>query len=76
MRIVEPRSPDELAHVATLFAEYARSLDVDLSFQDFAAELATLPGAYAPPRGRILLALDGAAAAGCVAVRPIQASAR
>ena len=50
----------------------SRSLDVDLSFQDFAAELATLPGAYAPPRGRILLALDGAAAAGCVAVRPIQ----
>jgi GNAT superfamily N-acetyltransferase len=72
VRVVGAGSRDELARAATLFAEYARSLDVDLSFQDFDNELATLPGAYAPPGGRILLALVGTAAAGCVALRPLE----
>lgn len=71
MRIVEASSPDELATAATLFAEYARGLGVDLSFQDFDTELGNLPGAYAPPDGRLLLALDGSSPAGCVALRPL-----
>ena len=60
-----------LDEVRLLFEEYAVSLAIDLSFQDFARELSTLPGAYAPPRGILLLALIDGAAAGCVAVRPI-----
>jgi ribosomal protein S18 acetylase RimI-like enzyme len=72
VKIVEARSPEEIAAAAELFAEYAQALDVDLSFQGFETELATLPGAYAPPAGRILLALDGAATAGCVALRPLE----
>ena len=54
-----------------LFREYQESLGIDLSFQDFETELAELPGEYAPPRGRLLLALNQGAAVGCVAMRPI-----
>jgi ribosomal protein S18 acetylase RimI-like enzyme len=63
--------PDEIAIVRELFLEYMDSLGIDLSFQDVAAELAQLPGKYAPPRGAILIARDGAGSAqGCVALRP------
>jgi GNAT superfamily N-acetyltransferase len=54
-----------------LFEEYAAWIGLDLSFQGFAAELASLPGPYVPPRGRLLLALAGGEAAGCVALRPL-----
>ncbi len=60
--------------MAELFRAYAASLDVDLAYQDFAAELAGLPGKYAPPRGVLLLARDAARRpAGCVALRPMGA---
>jgi putative acetyltransferase len=54
-----------------LFEEYAASLGVDLCFQDFARELETLPGDYAPPAGRLMLARDDGKAAACIALRPI-----
>ena len=54
-----------------LFVEYAESLGVDLSYQGFDAELATLPGDYAAPRGRLLLARVDERAAGCVALRAL-----
>lgn len=69
---IEPVVPGpSLADVRLLLEEYAASLGVDLEFQGFQAELAALPGAYAPPGGRLLLARVGGQAAGCVAVRPL-----
>jgi ribosomal protein S18 acetylase RimI-like enzyme len=62
-------SADEIEAARSLFREYADGLDIDLSFQNFDEELVTLPGAYAPQDGRLLLAWDGAEAAGCVALR-------
>ena len=56
----------------TLFRAYAASLPIDLAYQGFAIELATLPGAYAAPAGVLLLARDRSGAAiGCVALRPL-----
>ena len=67
------RARDQNLDVAReLFREYAASLGLDLEFQGFSEELATLPGSYAPPRGRLLLAWEGEEAAGCVALRPIE----
>jgi ribosomal protein S18 acetylase RimI-like enzyme len=67
-------SPDDIVIVRALFQEYARELAVDLCFQGFAAECASLPGAYAPPRGRLLLAEVAGQDVGCVALRPLDGS--
>src|SRR5713226_5055214 len=64
--------PRDLNEMRNLFREYAGSLSVDLSFQDFEAELAGLPGKYKPPKGRLLLAWSGTEAVGCVALRPLE----
>ena len=69
MEIIDAQTAEQIADVRALFREYERFLDVDLCFQGFEDELATLPGKYAPPDGRLLLATDGGQAAGCVALR-------
>jgi ribosomal protein S18 acetylase RimI-like enzyme len=56
-----------------LFVEYAATLGIDLEFQGFGAELAGLPGEYAPPAGRLLLAGHGELVAGCAALRRLDA---
>jgi GNAT superfamily N-acetyltransferase len=63
---------DEVALVAALFREYGDSLGIDLSFQGFDDELARLPGEYAPPRGALLLAVEGNEPAGCAGIRPLE----
>ena len=65
-------SAADLATVRQLFAEYASSLETDLSFQDFDTELASLPGAYVPPWGALLVAEVAGQLVGCVALRPLE----
>lgn len=72
MTIVQAEYPASLPLVRALFEEYAGSLGIDLGFQDFAGELETLPGSYAPPTGRLLLGFEGTEAAGCVALRRLE----
>jgi ribosomal protein S18 acetylase RimI-like enzyme len=62
--------PDEIPAVRGLLQEYAAGLGIDLCFQHFDAELAGLPGAYAPPAGRLLVADADGELVGCVALRP------
>jgi ribosomal protein S18 acetylase RimI-like enzyme len=71
--LLEADAPAWTATVRGLFREYAQWLDVDLCFQGFEAELAGLPGAYAPARGgALLLARCADEAAGCVALRALE----
>ena len=69
--LVEARAAAEIAACRELFVEYQRALGVSLCFQGFDQELAGLPGDYAPPRGRLYLALAGGKPAGCIALRPL-----
>ena len=62
----------DVAIAKTLFAEYAASLGIDLTFQAFDAELAGLPGAYLPPAGTLFLAEQTGEVVGCVALRPLE----
>jgi ribosomal protein S18 acetylase RimI-like enzyme len=70
LEIRQVRDDADLVHARSLFLEYAQSLPFRLEFQDFDREVTSLPGEYAPPRGRLLLAFVRSAAAGCVALRP------
>ena len=72
VEVIEASTPDDIAAARGLFLDYANSLGFSLCFQGFDEELASLPGKYAPPDGRILLARVDGAVAGVVAVRPLE----
>lgn len=72
VRVISVRNPDEIEIVRCLFREYASSLEIDLEYQGFSAELQTLPGAYRPPAGGLFLARVDDMAAGCVGIRPLR----
>lgn len=71
IEILEAASESDIESIRALFREYAAGLGVDLCFQNFEGELASLPGGYAAPRGRLYLALDGERPVGCAALRPL-----
>ncbi len=68
---IVPAGAQELAAAKRLLREYEANAPHDLSFQNFEEELKGLPGRYAPPSGRMLLARYGGAFVGCVALRQI-----
>ena len=68
---IRPAAAADLDEVRRLFREYARWLKAEVCLHDFEAELAALPGAYAPPAGGIWLADEPRRALGVVALRPL-----
>lgn len=74
LSIILAKSPSNIEEVRELFLEYAGTLDFSLCFQGFDHELGSLPGDYAPPHGRLLLAVDAERVAGCVALRKLEES--
>jgi putative acetyltransferase len=71
--ITQAQSTRDIEQIRALFQEYAQSIGFSLCFQGFDAELAGLPGEYAPPYGRLLLARFDERPAGCVALHRIDA---
>lgn len=69
LEIIEAHDPKHLDDIRELFSEYVETLGFDLDFQDYEREYEELPGEYAPPGGRLLLAMYGSGTAGCVALR-------
>ena len=71
MNLIQAQTSEQIEQARQLFQEYSAWLQIDLCFQGFEKELAELPGNYAPPGGRLLLAYDDAQLVGCVALRKI-----
>ena len=68
--IVEAITPEQIEQVRNLFVEYRAELPVDYCFRTFDAEIAGLPGAYAPPEGKLYLATVVGQPVGCIGLRP------
>ena len=71
INIIQAETDQQIGEARRLFREYEEWLGLDLCFQGFEAELATLPGKYAQPEGRLLLAYSDKNLAGCIALRKI-----
>jgi putative acetyltransferase len=71
--LIQATLPEHIEQARSLFLEYGSSLGFSLCFQSFDEELKSLPGAYGPPSGRLLLARSSGHAAGCVALRKLEA---
>ncbi len=73
IELIQATLTEEIEEARRLFVEYGNSLDFSLCFQSFDQELTSLPGAYGPPSGRLLLARYGDHFAGCIALRKLDA---
>jgi putative acetyltransferase len=71
MKIFQASTGEDIEQARTLFEEYASALGFSLCFQNFDQELKSLPGYYAPPDGRLLLATEADEVAGCIALRKL-----
>jgi putative acetyltransferase len=71
VEVEQAHTSEQIEQVRELFCEYQASLDIDLDFQGFTEEVAGLPGSYAPPGGRLLLAAVDGIPRGCVALQEI-----
>ncbi len=69
--IIQAETSEQIEETRRLFREYEAWLGVDLCFQSFETELANLPDKYAPPTGRLFLAVINEKVAGCIALRKI-----
>ena len=74
IRFITPTTPEELQATRLIFREYAEQLGIDLCFQNFDAEVASLPAEYAAPQGALLVALVDGNVAGCCAMRPLNSA--
>lgn len=72
MHIFQASSDEDIRSARSLFEEYAAGVGISLCFQNFDRELANLPGDYAPPEGRLLLAIEEDQLAGCIAMRKLK----
>jgi GNAT superfamily N-acetyltransferase len=72
LTIIQAETDEQIAEARELFREYEAWLGMSLCFQDFENEVATLPGKYAMPDGRLLLAYSDDSLAGCIALRPLE----
>jgi putative acetyltransferase len=72
LQISQAHSDDDIQKARVLFEEYASGIGISLCFQNFDRELANLPGDYAPPDGRLLLASENEQLAGCIALRKLE----
>jgi carbonic anhydrase len=71
LRLTQATTASDIQQARELFQEYEAGLKISLCFQNFEQELANLPGDYAPPRGRLLLAREFDELMGCIALRPL-----
>lgn len=71
--LVQVTADDQIQRARELFKEYEASIGVSLCFQSFEQELATLPGKYAPPSGRLFIAYFDEQLVGCIALRKLDA---
>jgi putative acetyltransferase len=71
VKFIQAETPAHIEEARRLFLEYSAWLGLDLCFQNFEKELSELPGGYAPPQGRLLLAVLDEGIAGCVCLRKI-----
>jgi putative acetyltransferase len=72
LHIFQANTDTEIQQARALFEEYASGLGISLCFQNFDQELVNLPGDYAPPDGRLLLAMEDDQLAGCIAMRKLE----